>query len=84
MEVADALTKDINVTNEEVFKKCHPFHPSASSWWNTACDTAVHNLCDAPNQAARKAAYGRLKGTGRTVRTAKRFWADEYIEKAQL
>jgi hypothetical protein len=80
-EAASSLTEDINMTNEEVFKKRKPFHPRASPWWSAVCDTAVQTLRDAPDQAHRKVAHARLRGT---IRAAKRLWADEYIEKAQL
>jgi hypothetical protein len=80
-EASAALTEDINATNEEVFIQRHPFHPRSSPWWNASCDVAVRNLREAPDPATRKTAHGRLKGT---VRSAKRSWADEYIEKTQL
>ena len=80
-EAAASLTRDISETNEEVFKRRRPFHPRASPWWNAACNTAVQALRDATSQDTRKVAHARLRGT---VRSAKRLWADEYIEKAQL
>jgi len=46
-----------------------------------ACADAVQNLRDARGRAARATAQACLKGT---IRTAKRNWADDYIEKAQL
>jgi hypothetical protein len=80
-EAAAALTADICATNEEILKKRRPHHPRASPWWNEACDVAVRNLRDARGTDRRKTAHARLGGA---VRTAKRSWADEYIEKAQL
>jgi hypothetical protein len=80
-EAAASLTRDIQRTNEEIFQKRHPAHPKASPWWNAACDIAVQNLREAQTDDSRKTAHGKLKGT---VRTAKRMWADDYIEKAQL
>jgi hypothetical protein len=82
VEIAAAsLTKDIQQTNDEVLRKRRPAHPRASPWWNAACAIATRTLQDATGAEARKIAHGRLKGT---VRAAKRKWANEYIEKAQL
>lgn len=78
---AAAFTADMHKTNEETFRKRRPFHPKAAPWWNAACAIAAGNLRDAGNTGIRARAQARLKGT---VRAAKRKWADEYIEKAQL
>ena len=78
---AMALTADIHSTNEEIFRKRRPYHPKASPWWNAACALAAQNLRNARTTETRSTAQERLKGT---VRTTKRRWADEYIEKAQL
>ena len=80
-EEAATLTTDIHKTNEEVFRKRRPYHPKASRWWNAACAVAAQNLRNAQTTETRGIAQARLKGT---VRAAKRKWADEYIEKAQL
>ena len=78
---AAALTEDIQRTNEEILRKRRPAHPKASPWWNAACAIATQTLQDATGTEARKLAHARLKGT---VRAAKKKWADDYIEKAQL
>jgi Reverse transcriptase (RNA-dependent DNA polymerase)/Endonuclease-reverse transcriptase len=78
---ATALTEAIQLTNEQVFRKRRPFHRRASPWWNAACALAVQELRDAQDRATKKIAQARLKGI---IRTAKRCWADGYIEKAQL
>jgi hypothetical protein len=80
-EEAAAFTADIHETNEEVFRRRRPPHPKASPWWNAACALAAQNLRDAQTTETQGVAQARLKGT---VRVAKRHWADEYIEKAQL
>jgi uncharacterized small protein (DUF1192 family) len=80
-QAAAALTEDIRRTNREVLKKRRPPHPRASPWWNGACATAVQVLRAAQDKDERKAAQARLKGV---IRSAKRDWADEYIENAQL
>jgi len=80
-EAAASLTDAIHWTNTQVFRERHPFHPKASPWWGAACADAVQNLRNARGRAARATAQARLKGT---IRTAKRNWADDYIEKAQL
>ena len=77
----DTLTEDIQRTNEEVFDKRRPPHPKAAPWWNAACAIATRNLRFAQDPDERRLAHARLKGT---VRTAKRRWADDYIEQAQL
>ena len=79
--VAASLTEDIRRTNEEILCRRHPEHPKASPWWNAACAIATQTLRDAHNAETRSLAQARLKGT---VRAAKRKWADEYIEQAQL
>jgi hypothetical protein len=78
---AAAFTADIHKTNEETFRKRRPPHPKASPWWNAACAIAAQTLRNAQTAEDRSIAQARLKGT---VRAAKRHWADEYIEKAQL
>lgn len=78
---AASLTKDIQQTNEEVLCRRHPAHPKASPWWNAACAIATQTLRDAQDAESKSLAHARLKGT---VRAAKRKWADEYIEQAQL
>jgi hypothetical protein len=75
------LMNDIQRTNEEIFNKRCPPHPKASLWWNAACAIVTQNLRNAQGKESRSIAHARLKGT---VRAAKRRWADEYIEKAQL
>ena len=80
-EAADALTKDMQQTNEEVFARRRPPHPRASPWWTAACAIATQALRAARDPEERKITHARLKGT---VRAAKRRWADDYIEKAQL
>lgn len=80
-EAAEAFTADIHRTNEEVFRQRKPPHPRAAPWWNAACSIATQNLRNAQTTERRGIAQARLKGT---VRAAKRKWADEYIEKAQL
>ena len=80
-EAARSLTDDIQSTNEEIFRKRRPAHPKASPWWNAACAIATKNLREAPGTVEKGIAQARLKGT---VRAAKRRWADEYIENAQL
>ena len=62
-------------------RKRRPYHPKASHWWNAACAVAAQNLRNTQTTETRGIAQARLKGT---VRAAKRKWADEYIEKAQL
>jgi hypothetical protein len=78
---ADSLTGDIRRTNEEVLRKRRPAHPKASPWWNAACAIATKTLRGAQDAESRSLAHARLKGT---VRAAKRKWADEYTEQAQL
>ena len=78
---AETLMEDIQQTNEEVFHKRRPPHPKASPWWTAACAIATHTLRNARDPEERQVAHARLKGT---VRAAKRKWADDYIEKAQL
>ncbi len=78
---AAAFTADINWTNEETFRRHRPPHTKASPWWNATCAVAAQNLRNAQTTETRSIAQARLKGT---VRAAKRHWADEYIEKAQL
>jgi hypothetical protein len=80
-EAAAAFIADIHQTNEEVFRRRKPSHPKAAPWWNTACSVATQQLRDAQTTENKGIAQARLKGT---VRAAKRKWADEYIEKAQL
>jgi hypothetical protein len=80
-DAAAIFTNDIQKTCKEVFRKRRPFHPKASPWWNAACDAVVQSLHEAQTSNLRKTAHGRLKST---VRTAKRHWADEHIQKAQL
>jgi hypothetical protein len=80
-EAAAAFTADIHQTNEEVFRRRKPSHPKAAPWWNAACSVATQQLRDAQTTENKGIAQARLKGT---VRAAKRKWADEYIEKAQL
>ena len=77
----ESLTRDIQQTNEEIFDKRRPPHPRAAPWWNSACAIATQNLRHAQDPEGKKLAHARLKGT---VKTAKRRWADDYIEKAQL
>ena len=78
---AASFMEDIQRTNEEVLRKRHPAHPKASPWWNAACAIATKTLRDAHDTESRNMAHARLKGT---VRAAKRKWANEYIEQAQL
>jgi hypothetical protein len=78
---AEAFTTDICQSNEEVFRRRKPPHPRASPWWNAACSIATQNLRNARTTEMQSIAQARLKGT---VRVAKRKWADDYIEKAQL
>ena len=78
---AAALTEDIQRTNEEVLRKRRPAHPKASPWWNAACAIATRTLREAHDAETQSIAHARLKGT---VRAAKRKWADDYIEQAQL
>src|SRR6267154_1009540 len=80
-KAVEVLMTDIHQTNEEVFARRKPLHPKASPWWNAACSIATQNLRNARTTEIKKTAQSRLKGT---VRAAKRRWADEYIEKAQL
>jgi hypothetical protein len=80
-EAALAFMEDIQRTNEEVFCKRCPAHPKASPWWNAACAIATKNLHEALGTVEKGIAQARLKGT---IRAAKRRWADEYIESAQL
>jgi len=80
-QAAEHLVRDIQATNETIFRRRRPFHPKASPWWNAACATATQNLRRAQDAATKAVAQARLKGT---VRAAKRKWADEYIEKSQL
>ena len=80
-EAALAFTEDIQRTNEEVFRKRRPAHPKASPWWNAACAIATKNLREALGTVEKGIAQARLKGT---IHAAKRRWADEYIESAQL
>jgi hypothetical protein len=82
VETAAAARSDaVQATNEQTFRKRHPFHRRAAPWWNTACAMAVQSIREAQDAAAKRIAQTRLKGT---IRTAKRNWADEYVEKAQL
>lgn len=78
---ANEFTEDVQRTNEEVFHRRRPHHPKAAPWWNEDCAAAVRSLRNASDTTARDTAHARLKGV---IRTAKRKWADEYIEKAQL
>ena len=78
---AEALTEDIQQANEETFHKRRPPHPKASPWWTAACAIATHTLRNARDPEERHLAHSRLKGS---IRAAKRRWADDYIEKAQL
>ena len=80
-EAARGFMADIHQVNEEVFRRRRPHHPKASPWWNAACSIAAQNLRNAQNTETRGTAQARLKGT---VRAAKRKWANEYIEGAQL
>ena len=80
-KATEAFMQDIHQTNEKVFKRRRPPHPRASPWWTAACSVATQNLRSAQTTETRKTAQARLKGT---VRVAKRKWADDYIEKAQL
>ena len=80
-EAADTLTRDMQRTNEEVFSRRRPPHPRASPWWTAACAIATQTLRAARDTEERKTAHAKLKGT---VSAAKRRWADDYIEKAQL
>jgi hypothetical protein len=79
-DAAAALTNNIHQTNAETLKKRWPHHPKASPWWNATCVIAIQNLQSAQGPA-RTTAHARLKGT---IHAAKRKWADDYIEKAQL
>ena len=78
---AASFMADVQRTNEETFRKRKPPHPKAAPWWNDACATAVQNFRNAQGTEAKGIAQARLKGT---VRAAKRRWADDYIEQAQL
>lgn len=80
-KAVENLTEDIQRTNEEVFDKRRPPHSKAAPWWNAACAVATQNLRRAQTPEEKRLTHARLKGT---VRTAKRKWADDYIEKAQL
>ena len=78
---AEALMDDIQQANKEVLRKRRPPHPRASPWWTADCATATQTLREAQDPEERKIAHARLKGT---VSAAKRMWANDYIEKAQL
>ncbi len=80
-KVVKTLMTDIQLTNEAVFKKWKPLHRKASPWWNAACSIVTQNLRNAQTTERRGILQARLKGT---VHIAKRRWADEYIQKAQL
>ena len=80
-EAAEALTKDIQRANRKVLSKRRPPHPRSAPWWTADCAAATQTLRAAGDAEERKIAHARLKGT---VSAAKRLWADEYIEKAQL
>jgi hypothetical protein len=78
---AASFTADIQSTNDSTFRKCRPSHHRASPWWNAACALAAQELRSAQDAEAKATAQKRLKGT---VRAAKRNWADEYIQEAEL
>ena len=72
---------DIQHANELSFRRRKPFHPKAAPWWNPACAIVTQNLRNAKDMEARDVAQRRLKGM---VRVAKRQWANELIETADL
>ena len=78
---AETLTDDIQRANKKVLRRRHPPHPRAAPWWTADCAAATQTLREAADPEQRKIAHARLRGT---VSTAKRMWADDYIEKAQL
>jgi hypothetical protein len=80
-QAAAELFENIQEANEKTFRRRRPFHPKAAPWWNEKCAAATRTLRSTRDKAARKAAQARLK---RTVREAKRQWADEYIENGNL
>lgn len=80
-EEAAALTKDIQKTNEKIFRKWCPPYPKASLWWTVVCSLATQRLQEARITEIRGIAQVRLKDT---VWTAKRKWADDYIKNDQV
>jgi hypothetical protein len=81
-QAAVALFEDIQTTNEQTFRRRKPYHPKASLWWNEACKNTVCNLQNSGNtNISRSATQAKLR---RAVCTAKRKWADKYIESADL
>jgi hypothetical protein len=80
-DAAAALTDAIQRTSEQTFRKRRPLHRKAAQWWNDACALATQRLREARGTDSRKTAQARLKGA---VRAAKRTWANEYIEQAEL
>jgi hypothetical protein len=75
------LFENIQTANKKTFRRRCPFHPKAAPWWNEECAATTRALRGTEEKSARKAAQARLK---RTVRAAKRQWADEYIENGKL
>jgi hypothetical protein len=78
---AEMLYEDIQSANCQSLCQRRPWHPKAAPWWNEECQAVVQALCDTRDSATRSAAHAQLK---RTVRKAKRTWADDYIGKAKL
>jgi hypothetical protein len=79
-DAAVALTNDIDQTNTKTLQKRWLHHPKAFPWWNAAYMITVQNL-KSTQGPVQTAAHTRLKGA---IHAAKRKWADDYIEKAQL
>jgi hypothetical protein len=80
-KAATAISDAIQHASKRVFRKRRPLHRKAAPWWNAACALATQQLREARGTDTRKTAQARLKGA---VRAAKRAWADDYIESAEL
>jgi len=78
---ATDLTSDIQSASEASFHKRHLPHHRASLWWNAACALAAQQMWEAQGWEAKSTAHACLRGM---VRAAKRNWADEHIQEAQL
>jgi hypothetical protein len=75
------LFDNIQEANEKTFCRRQPTHPKAAPWWNSDCAMATRAVRSTRAGTAHKAALKQLK---KTVRAAKRKWADEYIENGKL
>jgi ribonuclease HI len=80
-QAAAELFENIQTANENTFRRRQPTHPKAAPWWNNECAAATRLVRATRDRPAHRAALTELK---RTVRTAKRKWADEYIESGKL